>query len=258
MVVNGSNRPALNAALARRRHDHRHRHRPLGPIDRRVVTFYREVAPGDFEDVDVRLDERAPAPTPSTPLAPGTYVVRVRGRRARDGVLERQAPDAGDGRSRIVVGVGSTSTANATLGSRPHAAPERSPVPPAHRLADVDVTVEARYDVGGGDFYWDYETDATTTATGAWSVDVGAGTYRVELPARAAHVTEWWNNAATAAARRRAVVVTTADVGSINAQLAPAAVLKGTVSGPDGPVFGEVTVYPAAATDLGDGHSAGR
>ena len=109
--------------------------------------------------------------------------------------------------------------------------------------------VEKFYDFGGGDTFWDYETEVTSTTAGLWSADVAPGTYRVSF-SKAAHVTEWWNNAATATAAQN-VIVTTADIGGINAKMAPSAVLKGTVSGPDGPVpFGEVTVYAASATNL--------
>ena len=244
VVVNGSNRPGLNVALARAGTISGTVTGPSGPVDDGYVTIYREVAPGDFEDVDY-------ASTSSTgtwsvdSLAPGTYVVEIGADRlVTEYWNDKPTLAAAD---RIVIGVGSTATANATLAaartiSGTVTGPTGSP------LADADVTVEARYDDGEGGFYWDYYTDATTTAAGTWTTYVPPGTYRVGFR-RSGHLTEWWNDAATAGAAQP-VVVSASDVGSINAQLAAAAVLRGRLSGPDGPVSGQVRVYPASATDL--------
>ena len=160
---------------------------------------------------------------------------------------------------RIVIGTGSTATANAALAAaRTISGTVTGPTGTA--LADADVTVESRYDDGEGGLYWDYYTSATTSATGTWTAYVPPGTYRVEFQ-RSGHLTEWWNDAASAAAAQ-SVVVSTADVGSINAQLAAAAVLRGRVFGPDGPVFGQVRVYPCERDDLasapGPGHGLHR
>ena len=123
---------------------------------------------------------------------------------------------------RIAVTVGSTSTASALLAAARKLSGSVTG-PTGSALAGVDVTVEKFTDFGDGEFDWDYYTDATSSATGAWTADVPPGTYRVTFR-RNGYLAEWWDNAATAAAAQ-SVVVSTADVGSINAQLAAAAVL---------------------------------
>ena len=244
VVVNGSNRTGLNAALARAGTIGGTVTGPSGPVANGDVTIYREVAPGDFEDVDYTSTSATGAWSVDS-LAPGTYAVGIDADRlVTEYWNDKPTLAAAD---RIAVEVGSTATANATLAaartlSGTVTGPTGSP------LADVDVTVERYTDFGDGEFDWDYYTGATTTAAGAWTAYVPPGTYRVEFQ-RNGHLTEWWNDAATAGAAQT-VVVSASDVGSINAQLAAAAVLRGRVSGPDGPVSGQVRVYPASATDL--------
>ncbi|MBD3923713.1 carboxypeptidase regulatory-like domain-containing protein [Nocardioides cavernae] len=245
VVVSGSNRTGLNAALARAGTISGTVTGPAGPVTDGYVTVYREVAPGDFEDVDYASTSATGAWTVDS-LAPGTYVVEIGADRfVTEYWNDRATLAAAD---RIVVGIGSTATANAALAaartiSGTLTGPTGSP------LADADVTVERRYDDGEGGFYWDYYSDATTAAAGTWTTYVAPGTYRVEFR-QSGHLVEWWNDAATAAAAQP-VVVSASDVGSINAQLAAATVLRGRLSGPDGPVSGQVRVYPASATDLG-------
>ena len=242
--MNGSNRTGLNAALARAGTISGTVTGPAGPVTDAYVTVYREVAPGDFEDVDYASTSATGAWSVDS-LAPGTYVVEIAADRfVTEYWNDKPTLAAAD---RIVIGTGSTATANAALAAaRTISGTVTGPTGTA--LADADVTVEGRYDDGEGGFYWDYYTGATTSATGTWTTYVPPGTYRVEFR-RSGHLTEWWNDAASAAAAQ-SVVVSNADVGSINAQLAAAAVLRGRVSGPDGPVFGQVRVYPSSATDL--------
>ncbi|WP_310529459.1 carboxypeptidase regulatory-like domain-containing protein, partial [Nocardioides sp.] len=244
VVVNGVNRTGINAALQVGGTISGTVTGPAGPLTNGFVTFWRELAPGNL-DVEDEVALSGTGTYTSPPLTPGTYVVQF-GASGHVSEYFNNAPDASTAQ-RIVVGVGTTFTANGTLAkalklSGTVTGPTGTP------LAGVDVLVEKRFDFGGGDVFWDYVVQPTTDAAGAWSVDLGAGTYRVSF-FKSGYATEWFDNAATSATAQ-SIVVTSADVGAINAQLAPAAVLNGTVSGPDGPVFGDVTVYAADATDL--------
>ncbi len=244
VAVTGANRTGLNAAMAVGGTISGTVTGPSGAITDGSVTFYREVAPGnlDYED-EVALGAAGAYASPA--LRPGTYVVQF----GADGYVPEYYNDSATaaGAQRFVVTTGSTATANAVL-ARSLVLSGTVTGPGATALPDVDVTIEKFWDFGGGDTYWDYETSATTNASGAWTADVGAGTFRVSFE-RNGYVTEWWNDATTAAGAQ-SLVITNADRPGIDALLSPAAVLRGTISGPDGPVDGWVTVYPASATDL--------
>ena len=244
VVVAGSNRTGLNAAMSLGGTIKGTLTGPAGAIDDGYVTLYREVAAGDFDHVESFSTSATGAYT-ATGLPPGAYKVEFgAGGHVKEYWNDKPTLAAADP---ITVTVGSTSTADATVA----AARKLSGTvtgPTGAPLGDADVTIEARYDDGDGGFYWDDESYATTAPNGAWVADVGPGTFRVRFE-KAGHVTEWWNDASTPTAAQ-SVVVTTSDVTSLNAQMASAAILNGRVSGPGGPVDASVTVYPAGATDL--------
>ena len=183
VVVSGSNRTGLNAALALGATISGTVTGPAGAIEDGFVTVYREVAPGDFEDV-AYASTGATGGYTVTGLPPGSYVVEL----DADGHVTEYWNDKATlaAADRITATVGSTTTANALLAaarklSGTVTGPTGAPV------ADADVTVEARYDDGEGGFYWDYYTDATTSATGAWTADVAAGDLPGELPEERLH-----------------------------------------------------------------------
>ena len=229
---------------------------PAGAIEDGYVTVYREVAPGDFEDVGLRLHERDRRLHRLRARRPGTLRRRVRRRRPRHGVLERQG-HASRPPTASPSAVGSTATANATAGGGPQALGDR------HRARRARPSPASTSPSSGSTTTARAARTGTTTptrppsATGAWTADVASG----DLPGRASSGTATSPSGGTTPpppAAAQSVVVTTADVGSINAQLAAAAVLNGRVSGPDGPVSGQRDGLPGERDRPRDGDRPGQ
>ena len=80
-----------------------------------------------------------------------------------------------------------------------------------------------------------YSSTWTTDATGQYDADgLPAGTYRVGFSSPGDYINEFWDDAATIETAKDVVVAEGGSVSGINAQLAPASHITGTVTGPGG------------------------
>ena len=118
VVVAGGNRAGLDAALQVGGTISGTVSGPSGPITDGFVTFYRELSPGDL-DYEADADLGAGGAYTSGPLLPGTYVVQFEA----DGHVSEYYDNAADTATaqRIIVGVGTSTQANATLAAAPQA-----------------------------------------------------------------------------------------------------------------------------------------
>jgi 5-hydroxyisourate hydrolase-like protein (transthyretin family) len=114
------------------------------------------------------------------------------------------------------------------------------------------ITVEA---LTYGNGYWDFVFSTQTQEDGSYSLGgLAAGTYRVQFNdwSSGSYLGEYYQNAATVETATDIVVGTTATVSGINASLAAASRITGTVTGPDGstPLAG-ITVQAYRASPYG-------
>ena len=108
-------------------------------------------------------------------------------------------------------------------------------------LAGVDVTAYT-YDADFDE--WSYSTQVSTGPGGTYDLaDLAAGTYRVRfVDSSGDHRTEWWNNKASVESADDVVVDPSETVTAIDAVLASAPHLTGTVTGPGGVPLPNVSV----------------
>ena len=225
---------------------------PAGAIVDGSITVYREVAPGDFEDVDYAFTNATGGYTVGGP-GPRRYAVGSTppATSGSTGTTSRRWPPP----TRIAVTVGGTATASALLA----AARKLSGTvtgPTGSALAGVDVTVEALHDYGGGD------STGTTTPTRPGrppapgrrtsAGDLPGPVRAVRLPRRVVGQRVHRGSRPVRGGLRRRRGVDQRPAGSGNdAQRGP-----GRRTGR--PVSGQVRVYPASATDLATAPAAPR
>jgi hypothetical protein len=103
-------------------------------------------------------------------------------------------------------------------------------------LEDIDVSVYYWYNNGDGSGYWRSLASTSTNSNGSYSLGgLAAGTYRVGFDDyNGNYLTEYYNNVSSVGSAHDITVAAAATVSGIDASLATAGRITGTVTGPDG------------------------
>jgi 5-hydroxyisourate hydrolase-like protein (transthyretin family) len=164
-------------------------------------------------------------------LPSGTYHISFEGTASFAGEWYDNQPDQGSATDIVLGAAQHRTNINASLSSGAHITGTVTSTAGGLPLTNVYVYAD-RW--AGND--WVYAQGGDTDASGNYDIaGLLAGAYRVYFsPQDGAYFGEWWNDQSDANLASNIVLATGVTVGGISAALAPAARIRGTVTGPEG------------------------